>query len=315
MIAPDFIENHTGLEKVTEGPFFLEEQKPFPVTVRALPPVPDKKSFGSRSVTKAVFEILWVQKGAGTLVMGKQSKQINSQSVILISPGRSFTLSPSKRMEGYSIIFPAHFPNATVTPDFDPFLSWQASEAQLPVIQLTNTVQPEIKLLIKTIVNEYENYFKSREELLAGLIKVLIIYLSRYIEFEQASPTMSLNTALTRKFMSLVEHNFFEKKMVSDYVSDLSVSSGNLNEIIKKETGFSPSYHIRHRVIMEAQRLSRSMEISMKQIAFQLGFKDPYHFSKFFKKNCGVSFTTYRRSLTTGHASNLVVTCIPAVSH
>ena len=95
----------------------------------------------------------------------------------------------------------------------------------------------------------------------------------------------------------MVDQNFVEKKMVNDYASDLFVSPNYLSSVVKKGTGYSASYHIQQRIILEAKRLALDPGINMKEIGYKLGYEDVAHFSKFFKINGGVNFTNFRRQL------------------
>ena len=97
--------------------------------------------------------------------------------------------------------------------------------------------------------------------------------------------------------MLLVNKNFIQNKMVNDYASDLFVTPNYLNSVVKKVTGYSASYHIQQRIILEAKRLALDPEINMKEIGYKLGYEDVAHFSKFFKINGGVNFTNFRKQL------------------
>ena len=63
----------------------------------------------------------------------------------------------------------------------------------------------------------------------------------------------------------------------------------------KKITGSTASHHIQQQIILEAKRQAMYFSTSMKQIAYNLGFDNIAHFSKFFKHNCGMNFTDFKR--------------------
>jgi AraC family transcriptional regulator, transcriptional activator of pobA len=46
---------------------------------------------------------------------------------------------------------------------------------------------------------------------------------------------------------------------------------------------------------LEAKRLARYSDLSVKEVAYELGYEDVAHFSKFFKKNQGLAFSDFRR--------------------
>ena len=95
--------------------------------------------------------------------------------------------------------------------------------------------------------------------------------------------------------MELLDKNFKEKKMVAEYAAQLLVTPNYLNRIVKKITGFSAGHHIRQRVVLEAKRMGRYSDAGMKEIAYDLGFLDSAHFSRFFKTFGGINFSEFKR--------------------
>ena len=84
--------------------------------------------------------------------------------------------------------------------------------------------------------------------------------------------------------------------MVSDYAGQLCVTPNYLNRTVKKVTGFTASHHIQQQIILEAKRKAIYSSVSMKEVAYYLGFDNLAHFSKFFKNNCGMNFTDFKKS-------------------
>jgi len=74
------------------------------------------------------------------------------------------------------------------------------------------------------------------------------------------------------------------------------VSTSYLNECVKKTTGFSVSYHIQQRILLEAKRLLFHSEQAVKEVAVALGFEDIAYFSRFFKKHVGMSALAFRNT-------------------
>jgi AraC family transcriptional activator of pobA len=62
-----------------------------------------------------------------------------------------------------------------------------------------------------------------------------------------------------------------------------------LNNTLKKELGINAKKYIKDRITLEAKRLLLFSGFTAKEIAFQIGFNDPHHFSKFIKSNTGLS--------------------------
>jgi len=250
------------------------------------------------TLTQDCYAIVWLKKGSGKFRIDLRTQQIFESNVILLSPGQHYMFEPAGMLEGYSIRFSQDFLCLAGLETSDLFHSTKhIGETIFPVVQLDNLAQAEIELIVLNMIKEYSNCFKSRTEALQGFLRILMIHLSRKIEITDSYPIGAGNNELLKKFILLLDKNFINKKMVNDYANDLAVSPNYLNEVIKRVTGFTASYHIHQRIILEAKRLALNPQINMKEIAYKLGYADMAHFSKFFKVNCGITFTDFRKQL------------------
>ena len=152
--------------------------------------------------------------------------------------------------------------------------------------------------MAEKMVKEYSNFFLLRSEILKGYLKIFLIYLTRQFERSSQTETQSKNIDLVKKFLALIEEDFITKRMVTDYADKLIVTPNYLNEVVKKTTGFPASHHIQQRIVLEAKRQAAYSSLTMKEIAYQLGFDDTAHFSKFFKNVSGESFTDFKKKNT-----------------
>ena len=97
---------------------------------------------------------------------------------------------------------------------------------------------------------------------------------------------------LSVDFNGLLENHFKEYHQVSYYADQLNMSIKTLNKRIKAKLGTSPSQLIRNRVLKESKLLIKE-GLSVKDIAFELGFKESNHFSSSFKKYIGKTPSEY----------------------
>ncbi|MBC7388350.1 MAG: helix-turn-helix domain-containing protein [Opitutaceae bacterium] len=104
--------------------------------------------------------------------------------------------------------------------------------------------------------------------------------LSKYIEFKIA-----------------VETHLKEHHSINTIAGNLLVTTNNLYNIVKEFSGVSPKEFITNRLMLEAQRKLFYSEISVKELAYELGFSDPDYFSKLFTKKTGKSVTQFVESL------------------
>ena len=68
----------------------------------------------------------------------------------------------------------------------------------------------------------------------------------------------------------------------------------NLNECVRNATGYSVTYHIQQRVVLEAKRLLYHSDKSVKEIAAGLGYEDYSYFVRLFTKVSGITPAAFR---------------------
>jgi len=112
----------------------------------------------------------------------------------------------------------------------------------------------------------------------------------------QSKPIQKLNRfeVVTKSFRTLLEHNFTTLKSPKDYAKQLNISKAYLNECVKTTTGFSVSWHIQHRIVLEAKRLLYHSDRSVKEVAGELGYEDHSYFVRLFAKVSGLTPLAFR---------------------
>ena len=248
---------------------------------------------------KELYSIIWIRKGSGAISIDMRTYTINSDTIYCIKPGQAVKFEPAEETEGYTLSFSADF-LAMAGNHMEPLYHSPLFHPLSPfsIIKVENRMGLEMLQVAEKMITEFSNAYPGKEEILRGLLKIFLVYLNRQQE-ELQPQLMNLNqSGLASKFFSLLEKNFANRKMVSDYAQDLSVTPNYLNEIVKRASGFPASFHIRQRIILEAKRKAAYVRASMKEIAYDLGFDDIAHFSKYFKNASGVSFTDFRKEIS-----------------
>lgn len=247
------------------------------------------------------FVIVWVKKGKGTHFIDLEKFELQNDTVYCITPGQVHLLKQDGPTEGYVISFTADFMGMEES-NLDLLFNTGLFNAfsRSPVIKVDADVKDEMEDAVRRMLKEYANFFLLRSEILRGYLKIFLIYLTRQFEKTNQQPAQSRNIELMRKFLSLIEKNYAQKRMVTDYAEELVVTPNYLNEVVKKISGFPASHHIQQRIVLEAKRQAAFSNVTMKEIAYNLGFDDTAHFSKFFKNASGMSFTDFKKNLQEG---------------
>jgi AraC family transcriptional regulator, transcriptional activator of pobA len=242
------------------------------------------------------FEIIWLKKGNTALQINDVDIDFAESNLYIITPGNSREYTSFTGVEGYCISFTAEF-ILLFDERYETRYSWADKYLKLTSILIEEEMQDDLDIIVKKMMTEYSNYFNQRQELLKALLNIFILYFSRNVQQIGSDNFLSREDELVRRFLKLRKENFLTKKMVSDYAGMLCVSANYLNRTVKKITGFTASYHIQQEIIIAAKKLAFRAGVNMKEIAYHLGFETPAHFSKFFKNNCGVNFTDFKKGI------------------
>ncbi|MEI8632958.1 AraC family transcriptional regulator [Vibrio sp. PP-XX7] len=94
-------------------------------------------------------------------------------------------------------------------------------------------------------------------------------------------------------FQTLIENKFVEQPTISEIAKTLALSDTSLYQLIKEWAGVSPKEYLNRRIVLEAQRLLIYSNLSVKELAVQLGFTDENYLSRFSRKQTGQSITDF----------------------
>jgi YesN/AraC family two-component response regulator len=169
------------------------------------------------------------------------------------------------------------------------------------ILTLTN-YKDEILKVCNEIIDEQRNHKQTSPFMLKSLVMKLLILLHREINEEIPNLNSQEFSFKSREKKSLVEA--ITKYLTNNYIEDISLytlsknmylSPVYISKIFKELMGDSPiNYLIRIR-LSKAKELLQKSNLSIKEISEAVGYKDPYYFSKLYKKYYGISPSKQRK--------------------
>jgi AraC-like DNA-binding protein len=110
-----------------------------------------------------------------------------------------------------------------------------------------------------------------------------------------------VHQGILEKFEALLNNYFQSDKpqtiglpSVADCAKEMNLSAGYFGDLIKKETGQSAQEYIQSKIITVAKERIFNIDKSISEIAYELGFKYPQHFTRLFKQKTGQTPNEYR---------------------
>jgi len=168
----------------------------------------------------------------------------------------------------------------------------------IPIITIPEGQLNKFNLLHDMFIEEFSTPDNIQGDMLQMLLKRMIIMSTRLAKEQLIVKTLGNDHIDTiRKFNFLVDLHYKTKRKVSDYAEMLYKSPKTLSNLFSIYNQKSPQQIILERIALEAKRLINFTDKQNQEIAFELGFNDPAHFSRFFKKMTQMTPSEYRENL------------------
>ncbi|EHD5296117.1 4-hydroxy-2-oxoheptanedioate aldolase [Salmonella enterica subsp. enterica serovar Enteritidis] len=112
---------------------------------------------------------------------------------------------------------------------------------------------------------------------------------------DHAATGMRGELKLFQRFTLLIDNHFHQHWTVPDYACELHITESRLTDICRRFANRPPKRLIFDRQLREAKRLLLFSDNAVNEIAWQLGFKDPAYFARFFNRLAGCSPSQFRQ--------------------
>lgn len=164
-----------------------------------------------------------------------------------------------------------------------------------PSFQLSEEQYHQILNIIETMRIIEDSGIPSWQDNMVYLLEVLFRLTEHF--FKMTHPNSGTHsTRKTDKFREAVFKHYRTHRDVKFYANILCLSPKHFSTVIKNETGHSPGYWIRKRVIEEAKLLLVTKpDLNIQDISNELNFEDQATFSRYFKHDTGMSPSAYRQ--------------------
>lgn len=239
---------------------------------------------------------------------GRQYYDFNKGTMNFIAPKQVQSLSISEirkiRKEcgqGYMLMFHPDFllkhSLATNIKNYG-FFSYAVNEA----LHLSEREEKNVIEIFQKIDREYQHIDRHTQDIILSQIDLLLNYSNRFYE-RQFITRKAINHDLLCKMEHLL-NTYFEKEQTLDkglptvgYLAEqLNVSPRYLSDMLRSLTGQSTQQHIHEKLIEKAKEKLSTTNLSVSEIAFQLGFEHSQSFSKLFKTKTNLSPLEFRQS-------------------
>ncbi|MDM1553908.1 helix-turn-helix domain-containing protein [Chryseobacterium indologenes] len=231
------------------------------------------------------FEIIWFREvyENSRLELDFESYQLENNQICIIAPGQAFNMKVEGE-EGYAMAISREIFNEAC--DIESVLTG----GELPFF-----LDPKNEKTCSTILSLIEQEYKgaARTELLKAYLKAFCIIIGEQIKPQE--PLLN-DRQRVQDLVGLIEKHYIVQRETGFYAEQLKISTHHLNDIVRLLRGTTVKKMISQRLILEAKRELSFGALTVKEIAFKLGFNDASYFSRFFKKHVGQNPDCFKNS-------------------
>ncbi len=247
--------------------------------------IPHKHSF---------YHLVYFTQGGGSQTIDFEYVAVKPNQLYFMVPGQVHNWNFEGKIDGYIINFSAAFFQSFLLKagylDELPFFSGIVADS---VIDIPEDMQPVIMALFEELIGENEGQQPLKADMIRTTLLKLFITVSRLSNPHNSTP--AYNYTLLRNFQKLIEKNYTSLKLPKEYAELLFITPNHLNALCNAMLGIPAGEVIRNRIALEAKRLLINRQLSVAEIADQLNFADNSYFTKFFKKQAGVTPEEFRK--------------------
>jgi AraC-like DNA-binding protein len=167
-----------------------------------------------------------------------------------------------------------------------------------PHITTDNASFSEIAALFQKIENEKSMGSEFSAAVLKAYLQLILALCSKHKSRLLANaPVEDAVMHHIVHFQELLDRFFIKERSPAFYAAKFMLSTSAFGKKIKHQFGKTPTQLIQDRVILEAKKLLHLTHKSIKEISAELNFEDEFYFSRYFKKNVGLSPLRYREDV------------------
>jgi AraC family transcriptional activator of pobA len=244
-----------------------------------------------------LFQILLIVRGGGAMTFEAQTIAFEAPAAIIVpaTVAHGFRFRP-EATEGWVVTFTEDVARGLGDRSGEALATLRALSAE-PVLPLAGDA--ELDRICRLCADLDEERFLARDGYrfaMRGYLALIAIAVARLAASRARSGSATLMPAdpTVDALRYLVEEHFRKERQLAFYAGKLAMTPDRLNDHVKRAAGVTAGHLIRQRVLSEAKRQLVFTNQPIHEIAYDLTFADPSHFTRFFRKQTGTTPQAFR---------------------
>ncbi|MBD0777986.1 AraC family transcriptional regulator [Maribacter sp. ANRC-HE7] len=238
------------------------------------------------------YQLIVITKGRGIHEVDFETIAYAENTVIPVAMGQVQRFTNNPQLEGYAVLFT---PDFLIKEEQDYHYLYDYTIFNHAINPQSHIANKEVLTLLQEMITEQQKglLFDSGEYQ-RNLLKNFLIQIERN-KRERVEIVCNDSLNLYMRFRKTLEENINYKIRVADICQKLNVTPKQINKALKLYTNTTAKQYIEDRVILEIKRLLVYSTLTIKEIAYEIGFDDPTNFTKYFKARVNTLPTDYQK--------------------
>lgn len=234
------------------------------------------------------YQIIWF-KHAGTHFVDYQAYSHAAHSVYFLNIGQVHYFCKESNNEGILIHFNDIFFNKQEKDAIHQIEYSLFNELGMPFVTFSPEAIAEFEYFTQKLTYEITARLTKYDQQLYYYLQIMLLQIERQRNDTHIQVSVDPHFGIAMRFKKMIKTTKHEFHSVEYFSESLGVITKTLNSISKKYLKDTPAHIIHKYKILEAKRLLSHAKLSIKEIAYELGFEQPTYFTKYFKKHTNLT--------------------------
>ena len=238
----------------------------------------------------------------GKLKYGKNQYDFDDGTMSFIAPNQIISIDSEedRNSDGWSLLFHPdlirQYPLGKIIKNYG-FFSYSINEALHLSDEEEKTIESIVQNIQKEINSRLDNF---SQDVIVSNLELLLSYCNRFFSRQFITRKMATTELLTN--FDTILYKYFNDDLdlklptVEKLATELNVSTSYLSDMLRSLTGQNTQQHIHEKLIEKAKEILTTTNLTVSEIAYQLGFEYSQSFSKLFKSKTNLTPIEYRHS-------------------
>ena len=254
------------------------------------------------SIVMDFYKVAYKPNLCGKAKYGQNYYDFGEGGLVFTAPNQVFESPNGSANSGYLLlVHPDFFLSYSLAKKIRQygFFSYAANEA----LHLSDKERATIMAVFKIIGEELNSRIDDfSQDVIVSQVELLLNYCNRFYK-RQFITRKAANSSLLQKLEAILNEYFNNERSLKQgiptvqYLSDqLNISASYLSDMLRSYTGQNAQQHIHHKLVEKAKEKLSTSDLSVAEIAYQLGFEHPQSLSRLFKTKTHLSPLEFRQS-------------------